>query len=318
MGDMDPVLRRLSERHGVFLRHEAERLGYNDHVIARMVRQRLWHRVRRGAYVLGDHWASFSTNERYGLLCAAVVRQANTGVVLSHLSSANEWGAPLWDVDLSEVHLTRCDGKAGRREAGVDQHRGRLLDGDLASAQFGNVATSATRTCLELTTMLDVEHAVVEIDALLHRELTTVDALRTRYAAMERWPETLRTDLILRLVDGRSESVGESRTRYLCWAEHLPAPIPNYPIQDRRGRIVHRVDLAWPEYGVFLEFDGKVKYQRHLRDGETVTDAVLREKRREDLVCELTGWRCIRLIWADLYTPALTADRIRMLLARAA
>lgn len=77
--------------------------------------------------------------------------------------------------------------------------------------------------------------------------------------------------------------------------------------------MIARVDFAWPELGVFMEFDGRVKYEKFLREGESVTDAVLREKRREQLICELTGWRCIRIVWADLYTPELTAARIRSL-----
>jgi hypothetical protein len=315
---MDPLLRRICTEHGVFLRKEAEALGYDDHAIARLVKSGEWRRVRRGAYAFGDQWASLTNNERYGLLCAGVVRQAKTDVVLSHLSSANEWNAPLWDINLSEAHVTRRDGKSGRREAGVAQHRGTILEGDISPGRYGRDVMAPTRTCLELTTMLDVEHAVVEIDDLLHRGLTTVNALQTRYALMDRWPDTLRTDLILRLVDGRSESVGESRTRYLCWAEHLPAPTPNYPIRDRRGRVVHRVDLAWPRLGVFLEFDGQEKYLRYLRPGETVVKAVLREKQRESLVCELTGWRCIRVVWADLYRPDETAERIRALFRSAA
>lgn len=311
---MDPSLRHICDQHGVFLRHEAEHLGYTDHAIARLVRADVWHRVRRGAYTFGKEWASLTANEQYALRCAAVARQANTDLVLSHLSSANEWQAPLWDVDLSEVHLTRTDGRSGRREAGVAQHRGLILPGDVTEGRYSRPIMSATRTCLELTTILDVEHSLVEIDNLLQRQLTSVAKLRSRYALMDRWPDTLRTDLILRLVDGRSESVGESRMRYLCWAMHLPAPIPNYPIRGRSGQILHRVDLAWPELGLFLEFDGKVKYQRHLREGETVTDLVLREKRREELICELTGWRCIRVIWADLFAPAETAARIRAMM----
>ena len=71
--------------------------------------------MRHGAYTFQELWEPLSASERYALLCAAVLRQARTTVALSHISSANEWGAPLWDVDLSEVHLTRRDGKAGRR-----------------------------------------------------------------------------------------------------------------------------------------------------------------------------------------------------------
>ena len=307
---IDPVLRQICDEHGVFLRREAEALGYHDHAMATLVRSGSWHRVRRGAYTYRDLWEPLSNNARYGLLCRAVLRQANTAVLLSHLSSANEWGAPLWDVELSEVHVTRVDGKSGRREAGVRQHRGKLVAEDVTE-RAGIATVSATRTALELTTLLDVEHSLVEIDALLHANLTSLEALRERYVHMERWPETLRTDLVLRLVDGRSESVGESRTRYLCWSQHLPAPIPNYPIRDRNGKEIFRVDLAWPELGLFLEFDGEAKYRRLRRAGETVEDAVIREKRRESTICELTGWRCIRIVWADLYRPVETAARIR-------
>lgn len=332
---MDHQLRALIELHGVFTRKEALALGYHDRAIALLVRSGDWVRVRRGAYVLGDGWAGLSANARYAVLCRAVVRQANTEVVLSHLSSANEYDAPLWDCDLTTVHVTRPDERAGRAEAGVVQHRGVIArrgepgdeGGDRAEDEAGDEdvevrngvsVMSATRTALELTTLLDVEHALVEIDHLLHSGHTTLEKLWSRYEAMTHWPRTLTTDLVLRLADGRSESVGESRARFLCWAQHLPAPVPNHPILDERGVEVARVDLAWPELGVFLEFDGKVKYQAHLREGESVVDCVLREKQRESRVCELTGWRCIRIVWADLYKPVETADRIRRLFRHAA
>ena len=78
---------------------------------------------------------------------------------------------------------------------------------------------------------------------------------------------------------------------------------PNYKIRDEYGNVLWRVDFAWPELGVFLEFDGKVKYTKFLKKDESVVDAVLAEKKREAQICGLTGWRCIRLTWADLARP---------------
>jgi len=315
---MDPRLQAICDAHGVFLRGEAEDLGYSNTTISRLVRDGTWHRVRHGAYVFADAWSAADGRRRYGLLCRAGFRQSRTDVVLSHTSAANEWGAPLWDLDLGAVHLTRVDGRSGRSEAGIRQHRGHLLGEDVTKRN-GLPVVSATRAALEITTIADIEHSMVEIDGLLHAGLTTIEQLRRRYDdAMTRWPDTLHTDLILRLVDGRAESVGESRSRYLCWCEGLPPPVPQLEVKDRNGNVIARVDLAWPELGVFLEFDGRVKYQRYLRPGETVTDAVLREKAREELICELTGWRCIRIVWADLYRPAETASRIRRLFRPAA
>lgn len=309
---MEFRLRKIILDHGVFTRHEALSLGYHDHAISMLVKSGAWVRVRRGAYVMGDAWADLSPNGRYAVLCRAALRQARADVALSHISAANEYGAPMWHLDMTQVHLTRTDHRAGRAEAGIVQHRGRLQPGDLVHLD-GVPTMSATRAALELTTVLDVEHALVEIDHLLHRKLTTPELLRERYASMTEWPRTLTTDLVLRLADGRSESVGETRSRFLCWAQQLPAPIPNYAIYDAHGREIARVDLAWPTLGVFLEFDGRVKYEERRREGESVTNCVLREKARESLICELTGWRCIRLVWADLYRPDETAARIRRL-----
>ena len=309
---MEAQLRALVAQHGVFLRKEALAADYHDRAIALLVRSGAWIRVRRGAYVFGEPWSELTDNQRYAVRCRAAVRQANTRVILSHISGANEYGAPLWECDLSTVHLTRTDERAGRAEAGIVQHRGVLADGDVV-ARNGREVMSATRCALELTLMLDVEHALVEIDFLLHEGFTTIEELSARYESMAHWPRSLATDLVLRLADGRSESVGETRARFLCWAQHLPAPIPNHPILDEHGVEVARVDLAWPELGVFLEFDGKVKYTERRREGESVVDCVLREKQRESRICELTGWRCIRIVWADLYKPAETAGRIRLL-----
>jgi hypothetical protein len=307
---MEAQLRSLVAANGVFTRGEALATGYHDHAIASLVSSGAWVRVRRGAYVFGDGWHSLSANGRYALLCRAAVRQANTRVLLSHTSSAGEHGTPLWDCDLTTVHLTRPDRRAGRAEAGIVQHRGVVTDVDVVQHD-GLEVMSATRTALELTTVLDVEHSLVEIDYLLHQGLTTKEQLWARYETMAHWPRSLATDLVLRLTDGRSESVGETRARFLCWAQHLPAPIPNYPILDERGVEVARVDLAWPTLGVFLEFDGKAKYEQHRRAGESIVDCVLREKQRESRICELTGWRCIRIVWSDLYRAAETAGRIR-------
>jgi hypothetical protein len=110
------------------------------------------------------------------------------------------------------------------------------------------------------------------------------------------------------------ESVGEYRSMFLFHRQHLPRPEVQYKIWDRSGEVFAIVDFAWPELGVFGEFDGKIKYTRLLKEGESITDVVLREKRREELVCELTRWRPFRVIWDDFSRPAHTAQRARHLL----
>lgn len=306
---MDPRLQAIAGTHGVFLRSDALAIGYDDRTIAQLVRTGEWCRVRRGAYVAGELWNGLDEVDRRRIVAKAAMRTTRSSAVLSHTSAADALGAAVWDLpDL--VHLTRTDHRAGRAEAGIRQHRGTLRVDDV-TVRDGLMLTSGTRTALDITTIADVEHSLVPMDDLLHRGETSIPLLQQGLQTRLFWPDTLTSDLAVRLADGRSESVGETRTRFLCWAQGLPAPILQFEVKDWTGRVIARVDLAWPELGVFLEFDGRIKYQKFLREGESVTDAVLREKRREELICELTGWRCLRVVWADLHTPERTAARIR-------
>lgn len=293
--------------------YEAIALGFDDKAIARVVRSGEWHRLRRGAYCSGVVWRASNDTERRMLVAEAVYRSSRVPALLSHTSALDRLGVAFWDLE-GPVHLTRPDGRAGRREAGVAQHRGAVFAPDV-TVRDGFWLTDGTRTGLDVTTIADTEHSLVVINELIRAGETSAPLLRQRLQTMTHWPETLHTDLVLRLADGRCESIGESRTTYLCWKQQLPSPIPQFEIRDRTGRVVARVDFAWPEYGVFMEFDGRIKYERLLREGETAADTVLREKRREELVCGLTGWRCIRITWADLYHPERTAARIRAALA---
>jgi hypothetical protein len=159
--------------------------------------------------------------------------------------------------------------------------------------------------------LVDVERGLVVVNDALNKRLVTAKELAECAEFMDKWPRSLRHRVVLRLADGRIESVGESRFFFLCWAYGLPLPIPQYKIYDDKGRLVAVVDFAWPELGLFVEFDGKIKYKAPDREGETVVDVVLREKKREELVCRITDWRCLRVIWADLYTPEQTAGAVK-------
>ena len=297
----------------VFLRGELIRAGYNDKAIARQVRDQVWVKVRRGAYANAEAWKQLDDAGRHGVIARAVLKQAKADVVLSHVSGLPEYDVPVWGLDLSEVHVTRTDGRAGRRESGVDQHCGLILPGDVVHRNAVPVMT-ATRLALEVTTLAPAEPSLVVINHLLHEKETTPELLVNRYALMDHWPRTLITDLVLRLADGRIESVGESRFLYLCFRQGLPSPVPQLEIKDASGGVLYRVDFAWPELGVFLEFDGLVKYEKLLKPGQRASEVVIAEKKRESEICRLTGWRCIRITWADLARPERTAALIREIL----
>ena len=112
------------------------------------------------------------------------------------------------------------------------------------------------------------------------------------------------------LVDVPSESPGESFSRVRFWRWGLPAPTLQHVVRDGTGAFVARGDMAWPELGTIGEFDGKGKYGPELlRPGQTVQDAVLAEKRREERMREL-GWQVVRWTWSDLSDRAQLVARL--------
>jgi hypothetical protein len=299
--------------NAVRLRRELLAEGYTDQQLCSLVRARVLHRIRRGAYVERPLWDSLSREDQHRLLCRAVLRTSHPLTALSHISAAVERGTQVWGIPLDEVHTTRTDGKGARREAGVVHHVGDLREEDVEEVN-GVRLTSAARSAVEVLTMATAEPALVVVNGMLHAGMMTLPELCHAAERMRYWPRTLSAHLVLAMADHRPESVAETRAMWLCHEHRLPRPVPQVPILDERGREFARVDLAWPSYGVFLEVDGRLKYEMHRREGETLEQFLMREKRREEQICQLTGWVCVRLTWADLENPIRTAARIRRVL----
>jgi hypothetical protein len=308
---MNEILAPLTD--AVWLRSELLDAGHSDRDLTALVRAGVLRRIRRGAYVDAVAFEEADAAGRHRLLARAVLKQGKTRLIVSHSSAVPFHDGPTWGLDLNTAHVTRPDGRAGRAEAGVRQHQGAVLDGDVV-VRRGIEVVSPTRAVLEVATCSSTEVSLVMVNDFLHRRLTSIGDLWARYEGMSRDPYTLKTELVLRLADARLESIAESRTFFLCYRGSVPAPVPQYEIRDGDGEILARLDFAWPEFGVWLEFDGRQKYVKHLRKGESVVDAVLREKERESMIAELTGWRCIRITWADLERPSATVARILAML----
>lgn len=310
-------MRRMTKRQvddprysRIWLRSELIAAGLTDNNIRRLLRVGDLVRVRHGAYVDAATWGLLDEAGRHCVRARAVVRQARRPGVLSHASALVEHGGPTYGVPLEEVHLTRPGWQAGRVEAGIRRHRGHVST-DHIETLHGVAVTDAATTTLDLAGLVTTESALCVANHFLHEGGRTVSELVELAKARKFWPSSLSTHLVLRLADPRVESVWESRVVWLCFREGLPAPVPQFEVRDASGHVVARVDFAWPELGLFVEFDGQVKYGRLLKPGQSVGDVVTAEKRREELVCRLTGWRCLRLVWSDLDQAARTAYRIR-------
>ncbi|MCW2794884.1 type IV toxin-antitoxin system AbiEi family antitoxin domain-containing protein [Nocardioides sp.] len=311
------ILRSLVETQGFFLRREALEVGVTDKVLTRGVRDKTWERIRQGAYCHWDIWATLSAEERHAVRAHAAYRLIEGEVALSHVSALVEFGCALWKAPLDLTHVIRRDSGSSRREAGTVHHTGLLLPEDLVERD-GRWLTSPARSTVDAATLMTVEAGLVAVDWMLHHGLVTLEELWTTYLRMKQWPNTLRLELTLRLADGRSESVAETRGRHLFWRMGLPTPELAYEIYDECGRLVAICDFAWPEHGVYGEFDGKVKYGRLLKEGQTAGDVVFEEKRREDLIRRLTGGTVVRWTWSELTPSSGPSLHARQLLRSAA
>lgn len=107
---------------------------------------------------------------------------------------------------------------------------------------------------------------------------------------------------VLVLADGAAGSPGESVSRASMFRAGLPAPLLQYGLEDRVGRMFG--DFCWPEQRLIGEFDGLGKYLRHeWTGGRDAAHVVIDEKRREDRIRAL-GWRVVRWGWAEAVSPA--------------
>lgn len=69
----------------------------------------------------------------------------------------------------------------------------------------------------------------------------------------------------------------------------LGEPTRQLVVHNRNGTFVARVDLAWPELGLFIELDGEHHKRQPLYDAA-----------RETAVVATTAWLCGRFTWTEV------------------
>jgi predicted transcriptional regulator of viral defense system len=312
---MRAVLRAVADAQGgVVTRNQARQAGYAPDEIDLLVRRGEWMSVRRGAYAERDRVEAMSDEQRHLALLHAIARSLREPAVVSHVSAALLHGLPTWGIDLSEIHISRQNLHASRHEAGAHHHRGNLTDSEVIVVD-GVKVTSLARTVLDTARTASFEAAVVVADAAFARDPKAQSVALDLLNTMRDWPGARQAGSVVEFADGRSESVGESRCR-VCFREGgLPRPVLQHEIFAPNGRLIGRSDFGFLEFLTLGEFDGKGKYLRGLRNGESPGDVVWREKKREDRLRE-QGFEVGRVVWAELGRPEMVGARFRKLFAR--
>jgi hypothetical protein len=118
--------------------------------------------------------------------------------------------------------------------------------------------TSVARTVADLARAVPFAPALAVADAALARGETTTELLMAALTSGIGTRGTRSARRAIGAADGRSESVGESRSRALMIDAGLPMPELQVEIRQPDGWLIGRSDFGWKEHRLLGEFDGRV------------------------------------------------------------
>ena len=295
---MDVTLLDLAgAQDGVITTSQLRTLGHTRESITAMVRDGALARLTRGVYAVGEPPEGPARSVEWHRLLGRGAQLLYPDGALAGHSAMIALGLPVWGATLQRAHLER---PVHREVITRDLVIRPPFDGDPAPAGVVPVAAGLVQHCLEHGAM----PGIVAADAALHRGVAALAELEATAGVVRGWPRSSRVRTMMALLDGRSESVGESRLRVGLTLLGVQVE-PQVVIRDERGRFVARVDFLVKDTKVVIEFDGLVKYR-----GDGGTEALIAEKRREDELRRL-GYQVVRVMWSDLERLGVLVARLR-------
>lgn len=275
---------------------ELQESGINARRVAALVRAGDLVRLRRGCYIRGSTWAAQKPWVRSRQLIAAHAQGTLTtsggGFVYSHTSAARLHRLYLWGVD-DCVHVTQ-ETAPSRTSHGYDvvPHI-RPLRTEAMVFVDGMPRTALERTVVDCCLMLNYRQSLVLMDHAIRMgaDLEKIRRMSAQLAGRNGVRALRRAN---KNTDARSESPGETLTRELIHRLCIEPPELQVVAWSEEGQ--HRLDFAWREKKVALEFDGKVKYF----DYEPTEQVIYKERQREKALTE-EGWTFIRIKWEHLF-----------------
>ncbi|WP_244200345.1 DUF559 domain-containing protein [Micromonospora arborensis] len=236
------------------------------------------HQLRGSSWVRLRHdvYADARLDRDHELACRAAMLRLPPGSMIAGPSSAYLHGiehAAGFDDDVHVLvpRVGRVDSQRGLRVhlAGADTPAtptsGVVADARpsaLVAAQPGTRCipplgrTDPASAAWEAAAWLDPLRAVAIVDSLLASGLTTRAALTTVRTTNADRPGGRRACWIFDLADPGAQSPPESHLRVRLVLGGLPRPVAQHPIQLADGLVLHP-DLAWPEFRVAVEYDGR-------------------------------------------------------------
>lgn len=290
-GTVRPPLVPAPLERGVFRGSEAIRAGT---LTANQLRGQAWRRLYPDVYLHRDVPVTHLERVRAAtlLLPAAVV----TG-----RSAAEVWGVDVATAE-DDVEVTVPPGMHQRRGPGLLVRRATVPDRD-RWRRLGLPVTTAGATAVRLAGLLPPVDAVVAVDRMIAMGATDLAEVRA-LAAAGTGRGCARARTACARADGLAESPPETRVRLVLEDSPLPRPVAQHTVTVD-GFFVARVDFAWPDRQVALEYDGLW----HAEPGQFA-----RDRRRLNRLRE-AGWVVVFVTAEDLRRPQALVARVAQALS---
>lgn len=252
-------------------------------------------RPHRGSYLATGQWNQLTELDRYTLRIIGAITSGRENPIVSHVSAAVLWGAPIIGPLPSLVHVLATVEAGTRTEHGFRKH---ATPHRFDLERRGELRmTSLVRTLVDVAVDAPFLTAVGVLDWALAAHPVTKAELVECLDRLGLQRGRRRAERAIDFADARAGSPGETLSRVRIHEAGFPAPDLQHPIVDSEG-LVGVGDFWWPEQNLLGEFDGIAKYIREeYAQGREPADVVLAEKRREDRI-RATGPRVTRWDWS--------------------
>lgn len=202
------------------------------------------------------------------------------------------------------VHVLVPHSRRIRSRAGMVVHQGHVNEADVVQLdglrvlRLEIVIADLLRTAPRRTALACADQALkpLSVDARtrFRAEIARILAVQADRRGTRRGRQ------LLDLATGLPESPAESAVLLVVVDSGFPLPVCQYAVDDIGGGTRYRLDFAWPELKIALEYDG---YEAHL--GRAAADAA----READL--RRRGWLVVRAVASDLRDPTDLVIRLR-------
>ncbi len=253
-------------------------------------------RLRHNIYIRSEDLNSIDSRDQH-LLALAVCFRASPQTVFSHESAAAFLNLPLLYSRQRKIHIycaTNCRNSL-RNIPQLTKHVRLTPQTPRIITSSGVHVTDYATTLIDCCQSLPFSEAVIIADFIVHNNLLPHDDLQAQmlsYSGLHK----AKVHRVAQAMSGLAESPGETLVRLqldqmgIAYTEQAPVLV--------RGRY-YRADFLLDDYGVYLEFDGIIKYTNF----DSTDRALIRERQREKELLN-AGARVIRVGWKDVFPTA--------------